>query len=94
MKMPEIDGCEMRECAYNESSQCHAIAITIGDSGDARCDTYFGFESKGGDPDQTGHVGACKMSDCVHNERLECTAGGIHVAGKGDQADCTTYRSK
>lgn len=91
MDMPRIDGCEVGKCSYNRDGECHALAITVGGSAGALCDTFVGSEEEGGDPGAIGSVGACKMSQCAYNRSLECTAGAIHVAGKGHDADCVTF---
>lgn len=91
MKMTKIDGCEVTECAYNRNQQCHAMAITVGDSKHPQCDTFCLGSIKGGDPSVTGSVGACKMSSCRHNKSLECSAATVHIAHKGEEADCMMY---
>ncbi|OLT29425.1 hypothetical protein BJF83_11590 [Nocardiopsis sp. CNR-923] len=91
MNMPLVNSCEAHACAYNTDHSCHALAITVGNEPRAHCDTFFGDDSSGGDPVQTGHVGACKMSDCEHNVHLECQAPGINVGYVENQVDCLTY---
>ncbi len=91
MDMPVVNACEVGSCSYNRDRNCHALAITVGDSLHAHCDTFFSTSSKGGDPSAPGHVGACKMADCRHNVDLECQAPGIAVGYRQDQADCLTY---
>jgi uncharacterized protein DUF1540 len=91
MEMPFINECAVESCSYNVGSACHALAITVGDPPQARCDTFFVTSFKGGDPAATGQVGACKMTDCRHNSRLECQAGGITVGPGQEHADCLTY---
>ncbi|MFF5258262.1 DUF1540 domain-containing protein [Actinomadura viridis] len=91
MEMPEVQACEVEDCAYNRQRSCHALAITVGDPRRPGCDTFFGTSTKGGDPDNVGGVGACKMADCRHNVRLECQAPGISVGYVEDAASCLTY---
>lgn len=91
MEMPLVNSCDIEDCAYNRDRSCHALAITVGDSQHAHCDTYFGSGPKGGDPAAKGRVGACKMADCRYNERLECQAPGISVGYRQDGVDCLTY---
>lgn len=91
MDMPAITACSVDSCAYNRDGGCHALAITVGDSIHAHCDTYFSADRKGGDPFAAGHVGACKMADCTHNVDFECQAPGISVGFQQDLADCLTY---
>ncbi|RLU89247.1 DUF1540 domain-containing protein [Streptomyces griseocarneus] len=94
MDMPQVSVCEVAECAYNEDSACHALAITVGDATRAQCDTYFVHPTKGGDASALGRVGACKMSGCMHNVGLECQAPGITVAALQDAADCLTFTAR
>ncbi|MBF6044459.1 DUF1540 domain-containing protein [Streptomyces sp. NRRL B-1677] len=94
MEMPQVSVCQVDECAYNQDSACHALAITVGDSAHAHCDTYFVFPSKGGDSSSVGRVGACKMAGCLHNVGLECQAPGITVAALGASADCLTFTAR
>jgi hypothetical protein len=91
MKMPNVLDCNVQECSYNTNKACHAMAITVGDSNCAMCDTYFKSSQKGGASDITGAVGACKENDCKFNNSLECQAPGIHVSGHMGHADCSTY---
>ncbi|MFP4106408.1 MAG: DUF1540 domain-containing protein [Phycisphaerae bacterium] len=94
MRMPKVRECEIDQCAYNQNSMCHALAITIGDAVNPRCDTFCSSHSKGGDPSETASVGACKVSVCKYNESLECTAEDIEVGRKGDEIDCKTFQQK
>jgi hypothetical protein len=94
MNMPNVNKCEVAECAYNKDHRCHALAITVGDEKGAMCDTYWSrskSSTDGGDPMRVGQVGACHMSDCEYNERLECSARGVTIGPEGDAADCLTY---
>ena len=70
------------------------MAITVGDSECAFCDTFTKASMKGGDPAVTGGVGACKASSCKYNKSLECAAGSIHVSVHSGHADCATYSMK
>ncbi|MEV5510667.1 DUF1540 domain-containing protein [Streptomyces orinoci] len=92
--MPMVTICQVDECAYNQESTCHALAITVGDSQHARCDTFFSYAGKGGDASAVGRVGACKMSGCRYNTALECQAPGITVGAVWETADCLTYTSR
>lgn len=94
--MPVVASCLIEECAYNSYSHCHARAITIGDSNDALCDTYFGLVNKGATHAKpqsaaTG-VGACKVQSCRHNVDYECVAEEISVGDNGSQIACLAYR--
>ncbi|MFE1396544.1 DUF1540 domain-containing protein [Nocardiopsis dassonvillei] len=91
MDMPVVNSCQVDACAYNTDHSCHALAITVGNSSHAQCDTFFDAGDQGGDPVATGQVGACKMSNCEHNVQLECQAPAISVGYVHRQADCLTY---
>jgi hypothetical protein len=91
MDMPAVTECAVAACAYNHAGACHALAITVGNTRHAHCDTFLADSAHGGDPDVTGRVGACKMSGCVHNVALECQAPGIAVGVQRNVADCLTY---
>jgi hypothetical protein len=88
--MSKIQACDVTECAYNIERNCHAIAITVGNTEAARCDTFYRHK-KGGVKGLTGGVGACKMSDCKFNTDLECYADAIKVATNGGEAVCKTF---
>jgi hypothetical protein len=90
--MPQVHSCSATSCGYNESSTCHAGAITIG--GDhAHCGTFVEISFRAG-TDRTGLVGACHRSDCRFNDKLECTAPSVDVGARDDVADCLTYEAR
>lgn len=91
MDMSNIAKCSVNQCAYNKEQQCHALAITVGDDSDPRCDTFLQSGSKGGDMGTKGKVGACKVGVCKFNESLECSAGQIEVGTKAGTAYCLTF---
>ena len=94
MNIPHVQTCDMTDCAYNRHRQCHAIAITVGDSKAALCDTFWARSNgnvKAGDPTQMGHVGACRVEACMYNDRLQCGARGITVGQKSDEVRCLTF---
>jgi len=92
MKMPNIKKCDVAKCCYNSDGNCHALAITVGDADNPRCDTFTtSCSSKAGDKRSIGKVGACKVSICEHNKNLECSAAGINVGRGKDDADCLTF---
>jgi hypothetical protein len=93
MRMPMVNECEADACAYNRERTCHALAITVGESRHAQCDTFVTAPISGGDPKEVGHVGACKMSDCEHNVELECQAPSINVGYRITDIHCLTYSS-
>lgn len=96
MELPIITKCVVDACAYNRDETCHAPAITVGDTHAmvAHCDTFFVAPAKGGDPSETGRVGACKTSDCTHNENFTCHARSITVGFQLNGVDCLTYQQK
>ena len=94
MRMPMISICEVTDCSYNSDEKCHALAITVGDSLCAMCDTYDSSKSKGGDLSVSGGVGACKSDNCKYNKSLECIANSITVGMHADHADCMTFASR
>jgi hypothetical protein len=94
MEMPLVLSCDMTDCDYNRNEQCHAMAVTIGDSDNPMCDTFWvteGKKAKAGDPKQSGRIGACRMSQCIYNERLQCMSGSITVGQKEQNPMCRTY---
>ncbi len=90
-EMPKVKACSVKQCAYNTNQSCHAKAITVGDSRNPDCDTFF--LSKAHTKHITGNagVGACKVSHCRYNEDFECTANGIDVGVKANHVKCLTY---
>ncbi len=91
MDMPEVFKCSVTNCAYNNDEQCHALAITVGDGANPRCDTFTEAGFKGGDEQEIGRVGACKVSVCRFNESLECQAQGIEVGNRDGGVFCMTF---
>lgn len=100
MKMSQIKKCDAQECAYNKERQCHALAITVGDSrsqsqSHPMCDTFTAMSQEAGDANTTGFVGACRAADCEYNGNLQCQAGQIDVgAHKQMDWDCQTYEKR
>lgn len=93
--MSKIQSCDMTDCSYNVENQCRTVAITVGNSRNALCDTFLGHSRKGGISSLTGGVGACKMEACRYNEDFECSADpGIKVAAKGGRAQCATFAQR
>ena len=92
--MPIVSECLASECAYNVSNNCHARAITIGNSLHAGCDTFFSRPGHTNDAARTAGVGACKSTDCRHNEDMECMTDSIRVAPQGQEVNCMTYTSR
>jgi hypothetical protein len=94
MEVPQVQSCDMTDCDYNRRKQCHAIAVTIGEGDNPRCDTFWiatEAKAKAGDPAQIGRVGACRVGQCQYNHRLQCGAEGIMVGHKEADALCLTF---
>lgn len=91
--MSKVAQCQVTECLYNRDRGCHARAITVGDEGHARCDT-FATANQHTREKQLAGVGACKVSDCEYNTDFECQAAEITVDHCQDHADCVTYEKR
>lgn len=94
--MPVVQNCSVSECAYNAGNACHAKAITIGDNGNPRCDTYLCISTPApanhmSNSLPTAGVGACKVDACTHNTDYECTADAISVGHENDLIKCLSY---
>lgn len=91
LEMPIVTNCMASACAYNVNSNCHARAITIGDSLHPGCDTFMEGSRHIKQADQTAGIGACKTATCKFNEDLECMAESIQVGMVRSEANCMTY---
>ncbi|MHB8982848.1 DUF1540 domain-containing protein [Thiobacillus sp.] len=91
IEMPTVERCLATECAYNVNEDCHARAITVGNSLHAGCDTFFTGAEHTHAVRRTAGVGACKSKACEFNQDLECMADSITVAPQGKAVDCMTY---
>jgi len=89
--MPIVSECLASECAYNVGMNCHAKAITVGNSLHAGCDTFFSGSGHTKETARTAGIGACKSTNCTFNEDLECTTDSIRVAPAGQEVNCMTY---
>jgi hypothetical protein len=80
--------CEVEACAYNDTQECHAPAVSVG-SDHPVCDTF----TKSGTPQEEAMplVAACHIGECKFNEELACQASGINVALHEEHADCDTF---
>ncbi|GGM19422.1 DUF1540 domain-containing protein [Micromonospora yangpuensis] len=94
IEMPRVQECVVSSCAYNQTNDCHAFAITIGSSDHAHCHTFVELPVRGGTETMLAQVGACQRADCQHNANLECHAPNIRVGPDNDRADCMTYQSR
>ena len=92
--MAKVSKCDCRNCSYNLANTCHALAVTIGDDDNQRCDTFCEIPVHGGDPQSIAGVGACKVASCMYNVELECRASGILVGFKAGEPDCLTFRTR
>ncbi len=94
MDMSRINECKVALCSYNEEKRCRAIAITVGNSSKALCDTFVNTVKKGGVKGLIGGVGACKSQNCKFNRELECCSdNGIEISTVGGHPHCTTFAS-
>lgn len=89
--MPIVSECLVSECAYNVEMNCHARAITVGNSLHAGCDTFCSGSSHTKAATRVAGVGACKSTDCKFNEDLECMTDSIRVGRAGQEINCMTY---
>lgn len=89
--MPIVSECLASECAYNVDENCHAKAITVGNSLHAGCDTFFPGSAHTKASSRTAGIGACKSTNCTFNEDLECTTERIRVAPAAQEINCMTY---
>ena len=93
IEIPPVSGCSIQECAYNVEKQCHAKAITIGDSEFPACDTMVQGSKHVHSGEQAG-VGACKVSSCAYNDDLLCSAESIKVGMKEQDVECMTFAAR
>ena len=92
LEMPDVAACEAQRCAYNRDGNCHARAITVGNSQAAFCDTFLESQQHVREARSQAGVGACKAADCQHNNDLECQAEHIRVGQQSEGIACLTYR--
>lgn len=91
IEMPVVKKCMASECAYNANSNCHARAITIGDSLRPGCDTFVVGPRHAKEVKQIAGIGACKTVGCKFNNDLECIAESIQVGMIKNKANCMTF---
>jgi len=89
--MPEVSRCDVSKCSYNVGSNCHAIAITVGDGSHPGCDTFLDSNKHVKETKRIAGVGACKVISCQHNEDLECSAEKIIVGVTKNDINCRTF---
>ena len=80
--------CGAEECAYNESQECHAPAVSIG-SDHAMCDTFT--ETAMPQDKAMPAVAACHIGECKFNQDMACEASGINLSSHERHADCGTF---
>ena len=91
-RMPEVKSCLVSNCAYNGNKRCHARGITIGDTINPDCDTFFGSENHINNTQVLAGVGACKVSGCKFNDDYECSASSVKIGyNKQQKIRCLTY---
>jgi len=90
-EMPAVGSCEVTQCAYNVSKNCHARAITVGDAQNPNCDTYLGIPQRSRETQRIAGVGACKVTGCKFNDDFECSAESILVGYRGTRINCLTF---
>lgn len=99
LEMPVVMQCTASECVYNVGSNCHARAITIGDSLFPACDTFLAELHRTKSVNQFAGIGACKFGTCKFNDDLECMTESIRVGmvervRRGiikNEANCLTF---
>lgn len=91
IEMPVVSECMAGECAYNVGNNCHARAITVGNSMHPGCDTFLLGSHHTSNHEQIAGIGACKTTGCSFNEEFECMADNVQVGLLGSEANCTTY---
>lgn len=91
LEMPMVTTCMADECVYNLNSNCHARAITIGDSIHPNCDTFMAGSRRVKSINQIAGIGACKTTGCKFNDDLECMAENIQVGIIKNEVNCMTF---
>lgn len=91
LEMPIVSKCMVTECVYNTGSNCHARAITIGNSVNPGCDTFLSGIRHTKAANQIAGIGACKTVGCRFNSDLECVAESIQVGKVKNKANCITF---
>lgn len=94
LEMPVVSECMAETCAYNVDLNCHARAITIGDSTHPGCDTFLRESHHTHNLKQVAGVGACKTTSCKYNDDFECMTDNIHVGMLGNQINCMTFAAR
>jgi hypothetical protein len=93
-EMAEVRKCDVQNCGYNMNCNCHAKAITVGDSSNPSCDTFMKTEKHTKETARIAGVGACKVSECRFNEDFECSADYVSVGFKEGKVNCLTFEAR
>ncbi len=94
IETPLVSECSAIECAYNLNRNCHARAITIGDSVHPSCDTFFNNKNHTKAAVRAAGVGACKVAACKFNDDFECITENIQVGHSIDEISCLTFAAR
>jgi len=93
MQMFSKDGCVLTctatQCSYNQTEECHAPKIQVGDE-EPMCDTYT--TASVSPTNSEASVQTCNVTDCNFNDDRDCNARGITVGIHAGHADCVTFR--
>ena len=92
IEMPLVSECMASKCAYNVGQNCHARAITVGDtSTHAACDTFTPESHHTSEAKRVAGIGACKASACKFNDDFECATDMVRVGMVKNEAMCMTF---
>jgi hypothetical protein len=92
IEMPLVSECLASQCAYNVNQNCHARAITVGDtSKHAACDTFMNESHHIHDTKRVAGIGACKATSCKFNDDFECMTETIRIGMVMNEANCMTF---
>ena len=94
VEMPLVSRCDVSRCSYNVNNNCHAKAITVGDSTNPACDTFIDASKHTKETKRLAGVGACKVSGCEYNEDFECVAENIAVTSSKQDTKCRTFAAR
>ncbi len=94
LEMPLVTQCSAGDCAYNIDANCHARAITVGDSTHPGCDTFFVGMRHTRQAKLLAGIGACKMGNCEFNDDLECVAENVKIGLSKHEANCMTFSAR
>jgi len=84
--------CRISGCSFYADGFCHALSVTIGEAGQAMCDTFYLSETHVKNNKVIANVGACKVEDCQYNCNLLCNRKHITVGRKDDDFYCLSCK--